>query len=166
MTKRTAFSHNLRKGLALAAGCLLMAGQASAQSILRDAETEALLRDMAAPLVKAAGLDPKNVDIVLINDPSINAFVAGGQAVYVHSGLINEASHANEVQGVIAHELGHITGGHVIRFDEGMKPATGMFTPVSVAIISAPRMKGGKESPRVKAAQSARLGAKVLVSCW
>lgn len=97
----------------------------AAQSILRDAETEALLRDMANPLAIAAGLDPRNLDIVLINDPSVNAFVAGGQAVYINSGLINEASSANEVQGVIAHELGHITGGHVINTSGG-KEATGI----------------------------------------
>ncbi len=96
-----------------------------AQSILRDAETEALLHDMAVPLVAAAGLDPKNVDIVMVGDNSINAFVAGGQAVYIHSGLINAATSANEVQGVIAHELGHITGGHVIS-DGGSKAATGI----------------------------------------
>lgn len=95
-----------------------------AQSILRDAETEALLDDMAAPLVEAAGLAPGNVDMVLINDPSINAFVAGGQAVYIHAGLIDAADSANEVQGVIAHELGHITGGHIVRFNEGASAAT------------------------------------------
>ncbi|MBM3595687.1 MAG: peptidase M48, partial [Alphaproteobacteria bacterium] len=90
----------------------LAAQPVAAQSILRDAETERLFADMAATLITAAGLEPANVDIVLVNDPSVNAFVAGGQAVYLHSGLINEASKANEVQGVIAHELGHITGGH------------------------------------------------------
>ena len=88
---------------AIAAACLSLQ-PAAAQSILRDAETEALLRDMAAPLISAAGLDPRNVDIVLVGDNSVNAFVAGGQAVYVNSGLVNEASSANEVQGVIAHE--------------------------------------------------------------
>ncbi|MFM5923599.1 MAG: M48 family metalloprotease [Novosphingobium sp.] len=98
---------------------------AMAQSVLRDAETEALLHDMAAPLVAAAGLDPRNVDVVLVNDGSINAFVAGGQIVFIHSGLINEAGSALEVQGVIAHELGHITGGHVIN-DSGGKEATGI----------------------------------------
>ena len=87
---------------------------AAAQEVLRDAETEALFRDMATPLVAAAGLDPKNVDIVLVNDSEINSFVAGGQAVYINSGLINAADNANEVQGVIAHELGHIVGGHAI----------------------------------------------------
>ena len=94
---------------------LLLALQpAAAQSILRDAETEGLLDDMAAPIIKAAGLQPENVDIVLINDSSVNAFVAGGQAVYINSGLINAAESANEVQGVIAHELGHVTGGHAV----------------------------------------------------
>lgn len=110
--------------LALLASMALAIQPVAAQSILRDAETEALLDEMAAPLVEAAGLDPANVDMVLINDPSINAFVAGGQAVYIHSGLLDAADSANEVQGVIAHELGHITGGHVVRFSEGASAAS------------------------------------------
>jgi predicted Zn-dependent protease len=71
-------------------------------------------------------LQPKNVQIVMIMDNSINAFVAGGQIVYIHSGLITQAENANMVQGVIAHELGHVTGGHVVRMAEGMKAATGI----------------------------------------
>ncbi|MBU2033150.1 MAG: M48 family metalloprotease [Alphaproteobacteria bacterium] len=96
----------------------------AAQSILRDAETEDFLDELAAPLVEASGLEPGNVDIVLINDPSINAFVSAGQVVYLHSGLIDAAGTANEVQGVVAHELGHITGGHIIRQGEGMAAAS------------------------------------------
>jgi predicted Zn-dependent protease len=92
---------------------------ALAQSILRDAETEALLADMSRPIIIAAGLSPNNVRVVLINDPSINAFVAGGQIVYVHSGLIDAADTANEVQGVIAHEIGHIVGGHAVFQNDG-----------------------------------------------
>ncbi len=104
--------------------CAVVAVQpAHAQSILRDAETEQLLLDMAAPLIEASELEPGNVELVLINDGSINAFVAGGQAIYVHSGLINEAETANEVQGVLAHELGHITAGHAVRFNERTKAA-------------------------------------------
>lgn len=98
----------------------------AAQSVLRDAETEALFADMSRPLIEAAGLDPENVEIVLLNDPSINAFVAGGQRVYIHSGLLIAAANANEVQGVIAHELGHVEGGHVIRMGEGAQEATGI----------------------------------------
>ncbi|RYE01870.1 MAG: peptidase M48 [Sphingomonadales bacterium] len=90
-----------------------------AQGLLRDAETEALLNDMARPLFEAAGLSPANTRVVLIGDNSINAFVAGGQIVYVHSGLLDAADTANEVQGVIAHEIGHITGGHAVFQNDG-----------------------------------------------
>ena len=116
--------HPLAFCLALLASVLVALQPARAQSILRDAETEQLLLDMTAPLIEASELEPGNVELVLINDGSINAFVAGGQAIYVHSGLINEAGSANEVQGVLAHELGHITAGHVVRFDERTKQAT------------------------------------------
>lgn len=101
------------------AALLLWIQPAAAQSILRDAETEALLGDMAKPLFIAAGLSPANAKVVLINDSSINAFVAGGQVVYVHSGLIDAASTANEVQGVVAHEIGHIVGGHAVFQNDG-----------------------------------------------
>jgi len=114
-----------------------------AQSRLRDAETEELLADMMAPLVEASELEPGNVEVVLINDNSINAFVAGGQVVYVHSGLINAAETANEVQGVLAHELGHITAGHVTRFEERTKGMQGMtllslLAGVGAALAGAP----------------------------
>ncbi|MCX7284322.1 MAG: M48 family metalloprotease [Novosphingobium sp.] len=112
--------------LALVAALSLCLQPATAQSVLRDAETEAMFREASAPIFKAAGFNPDAIDVVLLNDGSINAFVAGGQAIYVHSGLIGAADSVNELQGVIAHELGHITGGHVIRFDEGLKPATGI----------------------------------------
>src|SRR4028118_1529950 len=71
---------------------------AAAQSILRDAETEALFKEMSRPVVQAAGLRPEDVQVVLIHDRSINAFVAGGQIVYIHSGLISSAEDANMVQ--------------------------------------------------------------------
>lgn len=132
---------------------------AAAQSVLRDAETEALLHDMAAPIVAAAGFDPKAIDLVLLNDGSINAFVAGGQAIYFHSGLINAADTALEVQGVIAHELGHITGGHVIRGDEGGKPATGI-TLLSLLLGAAAAAAGAADAGMAifMAGQQAALG--------
>ncbi len=108
----------------------LIARPAAAQSILRDAETEALLRDASAPLIEASGLRPADVRMVLIHDDSINAFVAGGQIVYIHSGLITQSDNLNELQGVIAHELGHVVGGHIIRSGEGIQQAT------SISILS------------------------------
>jgi predicted Zn-dependent protease len=95
-----------------------------AQSILRDSETELLFREMSDPLIEAAGLDPKSVKVVLVNDPEINAFVAQGQVVYIHSGLLTKTDNANQLQGVIAHELGHVAGGHAIRIYEGASKAT------------------------------------------
>jgi len=118
----------MSRGLRLALMALLLAfamvRPAYAQSILRDSETELLFRDMSRPLIQAAGLDPANVKVVLLNDPSINAFVAGGQIVYIHSALLTEADNANQVQGVIAHELGHVAGGHILRMGEGAGAAT------------------------------------------
>jgi len=115
----------------------------AAQAILRDAETEALLKDLVNPLVEAAGMPRGSVDVVLVQDPSINAFVAGGQRIYVHSGLINAADSANEVQGVLAHELGHITGGHSLSIYQGAGNATkiqliSLLASVAAALAGAP----------------------------
>ncbi len=143
----------------LLAAALWCVAPAAAQSILRDAETEALLADMAAPLVRAAGLEPRNVDIVLINDPTVNAFVAGGQAVYIHSGLIGEADTALEVQGVIAHELGHIAGGHVISGAEGAQAASNISILSLLLGVAAAVAGGGEAAMGVMAAgQQAALG--------
>ena len=149
----------LARCLAFLAAFSLAATPVQAQSILRDAETEALLQDMAAPLVEAAGLEPGNVDIVMVNDRSINAFVAGGQAIYIHTGLIEAADTANEVQGVIAHELGHITGGHIIRFDEGAKGATGIsLLSLLIGVGAALAGAGDAAIGAIMAGQRAALG--------
>ena len=149
---------SVRLALALA-GLALTAQPAAAQSILRDAETEALFQDMSRPIIAAAGLDPRNVDIVLINDGSINAFTAGGQAVFINSGLIALADNANQVQGVIAHELGHVAGGHAERINEGLKPATGI-TILSLLLGVAAAAAGAPEAALgiIGAGQQAALG--------
>ncbi|CAN5472182.1 M48 family metallopeptidase [soil metagenome] len=137
----------------------LLSRPAMAQQILRDAETEALLNDISRPLIQAANLDPRNVQVLLINDPEINAFVAGGQIVWIHSGLIAAADDVNQVQGVIAHELGHIEGGHIIRSTEGMKVATGI-TLLSLLVGAAAIAAGGGEAGMgiMAAGQQAAMG--------
>lgn len=143
----------------LAAFVLLAAQPAFAQSILRDAETEALFHDMSRDIIVAAGLDPRNVDIVLIGDKSVNAFVAGGQTVYLHSGLIDAADNANEVQGVIAHELGHIVGGHVPLMDRGARPAMGISLVSLLLGVAAIAAGAGEAGAGILAAgQRAALG--------
>ena len=121
---------NLRRPIrAFMLGLVLLfaaAQPAAAQSVLRDSETELFFKDLSRPLISAAGLEPSNVNVVMLNDPEINAFVATGQTVYIYSGLIMKADNANQLQGVIAHELGHVAGGHAIRSGEGEKAAAGI----------------------------------------
>jgi len=149
----------LARLFAILAAAMLVAQPVAAQSILRDAETEAFLDEISAPLVEAAGLEPENVDIVLINDPSINAFVSGGQIVYIHSGLIDAADTAEEVQGVIAHELGHIIGGHILRYGEGMASASRISLLSLIAGIGAALAGAGEAAMGIMAAgQQAAMG--------
>lgn len=145
--------------LALLLAVTLSVQPAMAQSMLRDAETEALFAEMSAGIILAAGLQPKNVQIVLLQDKEINAFVAGGQIVYIHSGLITAAKNVNEVQGVIAHEIGHVAGGHVIRSSEGIKTATGI-TLLSLLLGAAAIAAGAGEAGAgiMAAGQQAALG--------
>lgn len=156
-----------RDPLALAARLLMLLAlsfaavlqPATAQSILRDAETEAVLREMSRPLIEAAGLSPDSVRIVLLHDRSINAFVAGGQIVYIHSALLTSAENANEVQGVIAHELGHVVGGHIIRLEQGAQQATGIMI-LSLILGAAAMAAGAGEAGMgiMSAGQQAALG--------
>ncbi|MCW5645665.1 MAG: M48 family metalloprotease [Sphingopyxis sp.] len=151
--------HLTRLLLTLLAMVAVATRPAMAQSILRDAETEALFRDMMDPLTVAAGLQPGQVRVHLLGDPSINAFVAGSQDVYVFAGLIEAADTAEEVQGVLAHELGHIMGGHAIRINDGAKAATGI-SILSLLLGAAAIAAGGGEAGMgiMMAGQQAALG--------
>jgi predicted Zn-dependent protease len=133
---------------------------AAAQSLLRDSETELLFKDISDPLIKAAGLDPKSVKVVLINDPEINAFVAQGQVVYIHSGLLTSADNVNQLQGVIAHELGHVAGGHAIRIYEGVNKAT-IITILSLVLGAAAMAAGAGDAGMgiLSAGQQAAMGS-------
>lgn len=114
---------------AMACAALLLsvfsAATASAQSLIRDAEIEDTLRLYTEPLLRAAGLDPNDVRLYLVNADSINAFVSGGQNIFVHSGLILAADNPNEMIGVLAHETGHIAGGHLARSREAANRSMG-----------------------------------------
>ena len=110
--------------LALATVQPALAQDDSGPQVLRDTETELMFKEMSRPLIIAGGLDPNSVNVVLLNDPEINAFVARGQTVYVQSGLLEAADNVNQLQGVVAHELGHVIAGDAIRSESGEKQAT------------------------------------------
>jgi len=85
------------------------------RTIIRDAEIEGIIRAYSAPLFVAAGMPAESVKIRLIQDPSLNAFVAGGRNIFIHTGLLLESKGPDALIGVIAHETGHIEGGHLNR---------------------------------------------------
>ncbi len=99
------------------------AQQTQRRSFIRDAEVENTIRAFATPLFQAAGLDPDAVNIHILVDPSLNAFVAGGQNLFIHTGLLIRSENANQLIGVIAHETGHIAGGHLVRLQDAASNA-------------------------------------------
>lgn len=102
---------------------LLLSPGAQAFSTIRDTEVENVLLGYIQKNFKAAGLNPQNAQVVVVNDDSINAFVAGGQTIFIHSGLITHAKSVDDVVFVLAHETGHIVGGHVTRGIQQLKAA-------------------------------------------
>jgi predicted Zn-dependent protease len=91
--------------------------------IIRDTEIENLLRDYAAPILRAAGLSQQNVKVVVLNVRSFNAFVMDGKHIFINAGALFDAKTPNEVIGVFAHETGHLAGGHLLRLREEMSRA-------------------------------------------
>jgi predicted Zn-dependent protease len=135
------------------------AAQSGGVTSLRDAETELLFSDIARPLVKAAGLDARSVNVVLLNDPEINAFVATGQTVYIQTGLLASADNVNQLQGVLAHELGHVAGGHAIRIQDGIGEATGITIATMLLGVLAMAAGAGEAGMGIMAAgQQAAMG--------
>ena len=102
-----------------------MTAPAAAQglSLLQDTETERALRSYEDPILKVAGLDPHSVKMYIVNDASINAFVAEGQNIFVNSGLFIQLKTPNELTGVLAHETGHIAGGHLVADSRAVQKA-------------------------------------------
>ena len=96
---------------------------AAGVSLIRDAEIEDFLYDLTKPIFKAANLNPDNIKIYIVNDSTLNAFVTGGQNVFINTGLIVKYCDPNVLVGVIAHETGHIASGHIARSSEAMTNA-------------------------------------------
>jgi predicted Zn-dependent protease len=110
----------MRRGMALAIGALIAfvpyaAVRAQGISLIRDAEIEETLRQMSAPVLDAAGLGRDSVRLYIVRDSQLNAFVAGGMNLFLNTGLLMRTENAGQLAGVMAHEVGHIAGGHLSR---------------------------------------------------
>lgn len=92
--------------------------------IIRDAEIEGIIRSWSAPVLRSAGLDPNTVKIILVQSSDVNAFVAGGANIFLYTGLIELTENPGELIGVLAHEIGHISGGHLIRTRDALERAS------------------------------------------
>ena len=113
--------------IALVTASALFGVQAKAQPappIIRGAEVEQLLKDYTQPILRVAGLSQQNVQVVIINDRSFNAFVADGRRIFVNGGALLDAETPNQIIGVLAHETGHIAGGHLARLREQLAAAS------------------------------------------
>jgi predicted Zn-dependent protease len=109
--------------------------------IIRDTEIEAAIKKWAEPVIKAADLAPESVNFIIVQDSSLNAFVAGGPNIFIYTGLLRKTETVDELIGVIAHELGHIRGGHLVRTRDAFENAAyenmlGTLVGVGAAIIT------------------------------
>ena len=143
-----------RLGAAVLVAAVLAAAPASAQGppLVRDAEIEFHVRAWSDPVFAAAGLDADSVDLYFVNEATINAFVAFGQNIFIHTGLIVRAGTPDALVGVIAHEAGHIAAGHLVRTREALKTATFAGFATTLIAIGASALGGGEDALALGAA--------------
>lgn len=125
--KRIYSSKNVARLLAVFCAVLItLSGLTTARaiSLIRDTEIENTIRVYSGPIFEAAGLNTSDIQIHIVNDTALNAFVAGGQRLFINTGLLMRAENPGQVIGVIAHETGHISGGHLVRLQESLKHST------------------------------------------
>ncbi len=133
------------RGLTICLVLLVTALPALAQGVIRDDETERYLRRLADPLLEAAGLRPEDLRLFILADPRLNAFVAGGQNLFLFTGLVEAAETPEQLAGVIAHEIGHIAGGHLTRMvrageQAGRQALIGALLGIAAAVAGAPQL--------------------------
>ena len=109
--------------LALAPVPAAFAEQEKGPRVIRDTESEQLLREYTRPILRAAGLEKQNIQIVILNESAFNAFVADGRRIFVNYGAMMQSETPNQIIGVLAHETGHLAGGHLAKMREQMSRA-------------------------------------------
>ena len=128
----------------IAAHCSTARAETGGLVVLRDAEIEQLLREYTAPVFRAAGIPTGAAKVILVGDRSFNAFVADGQKIFVNTGALMESKTPNEIIGVLAHESGHIAGGHLVRQRQAL--AAAQIMSVVGMLVSAGAIAGGANS--------------------
>lgn len=132
--------------------------------VIRDAEIEALLQDYARPLFRAAGVHSSAIEIILLNDRNFNAFVATGRLMFVNIGVLLDAKTPNEVIGVLAHETGHIAGGHLARLRDALEKSQTMAMIGALLAVGAMAAGAATGSSGLSQGGGALLGAGASVA--
>jgi predicted Zn-dependent protease len=171
LRKRTSGVTAVALAAALAIAPILMPvapahAQNKGPSILRDTESEQLLREYTRPILRAAGLEKQNIQMVIINDSTFNAFVADGRRIFVNYGAIMQSETPNQLIGVLAHETGHLAGGHLAKLREQLAQAQ---TQMIIAMLlgagamAAGAARGGSDNGLANAGAAAVVGPQEMI---
>jgi len=156
ITHGVRFAFAVCLGLVVALSPIGPRAQNKAPPIIRDTEIEAIFSEWATPLMKSSNIGEKNVRIILVQSNEVNAFVAGGANIFFYTGLIRKTDNPNEILGVLAHEMGHIAGGHLISTQDALERASyesilGTVLGIGAAIVTG---NGGAASAIISGSQS------------
>src|SRR6185295_2156279 len=166
--RRRAWRSSASKLTAVLAAAALVLAPVSAPAqenkgppLLRDTEIEQLLREYTRPILRAAGLEKQNIQVVIINDPGFNAFVADGRRIFVNYGALMKSETPNQIIGVLAHETGHLAGGHLSKMREQLAQAQ---TQMIIAmLLGAGAMVAGPSSGLANAGAAAISGPQEMI---
>ncbi len=142
---------------------LASVGPAAAAGMIRDAEIERTLAHIANPIFRAASLSPASVHVYVVNDRELNAFVAGGQNIFVNTGMLTKLGSIDELRAVIAHETGHISGGHLARRDQALGGSKGM-AMLGMVGAAAATLGGSPEAGMMIAAGSQQVARRQMLA--
>jgi predicted Zn-dependent protease len=160
MLRKTTKLTALATAMALVAVPTATLAQEEKLAILRDTETEQLLRDYTRPILRTAGLEKQNIQVTIINQPVFNAFVADGRRIFVNSGALMQSETPNQIIGVLAHETGHLAGGHLARLREQL---AGAQTQMIIAmLLGAGALVAGARSSTAGGSGLANAGAAAI----
>lgn len=157
-----------RSAVLLLASLLLFTQTAAsyAAGLIRDAEIEELIADYATPIFRAANLSAQNINIHIVNDKAFNAFVIDGQNMFIHVGAITKSDTPNQLIGVIAHEAGHIAGGHLARLKVQigrMQSAALIMNLIGIGAMVGGAMSGGGGNDVGEAGAAVLYGGNALI---
>jgi len=89
---------------------------------IQDASINDYVSGVGKRILRGVGSQPFEYQFFVLNSPEVNAFAVPGGKVFVNSGLILLVENEDELAGVIAHEIGHVTARHISKRSEKAMP--------------------------------------------